>query len=61
MIRSTRVTLENLHTVHVEREERTAKLWLDPVRLQRSRGFRSLELQRIRRIVEARAAAEELA
>ena len=38
--------------VHVEHEGNTAKFWLDPVRLQRSRGFSSKELNRIRRLVE---------
>lgn len=38
--------------VHVERERFTAKFWLDPVRLQRSGGFRSTEIIRIQRIVE---------
>jgi hypothetical protein len=37
--------------VHVEREDRIAKFWLDPVRLQRSGGFGRLELERIRRLV----------
>jgi hypothetical protein len=27
--------------VHVERDDRVAKFWLDPVRLQRSGGFGS--------------------
>jgi hypothetical protein len=38
--------------IHVEREAKTAKFWLDPVRLQRSGGFSSGELQRIRNLVE---------
>jgi Domain of unknown function (DUF4160) len=29
--------------IHVEREDNTAKFWLDPVRLQQSRGFRRNE------------------
>jgi hypothetical protein len=37
--------------VHVERDERTAKLWLDPVRLQKSGGFRRPELHRIERMI----------
>jgi hypothetical protein len=40
--------------VHVEHDDRSAKFWLDPVRLQRSTGFRPVELQRIRRLVEER-------
>ena len=38
--------------VHIERDDRVAKFWLDPVRLQRSGGFGSGELNRIRRLVE---------
>jgi hypothetical protein len=42
---------EPIH-VHVERDDSTAKFWIEPVRLQKSRGFRGAELRRIRRIVE---------
>lgn len=38
--------------VHVERDDHVAKFWLEPVRLERSGGFRSQELNRIRRLVE---------
>lgn len=38
--------------VHVEREGLIAKVWLDPVRLQRSGGFTRNELNRILRVVE---------
>ena len=38
--------------VHVERDDNVAKLWLDPVRLQRSGGFSSSEINRLQRIVE---------
>ena len=38
--------------VHVERDVSTAKIWLDPVRLQRSNGFRRNEINRIIEIVE---------
>lgn len=37
--------------VHVERESSVAKVWLDPVRLERNVGFRAAELRRIERIV----------
>jgi hypothetical protein len=37
---------------HVERDENTAKFWLDLVRLQTSGGFRRAEVQRIQRLVE---------
>jgi hypothetical protein len=35
----------------VEREERQAKFWLDPIRLERSRGFGRAEIHRIQRLV----------
>ncbi|HVS11003.1 MAG TPA: DUF4160 domain-containing protein [Planctomycetota bacterium] len=38
--------------VHVERDESTAKFWLEPVRLQSSGGFRSAEVRRIQGLVE---------
>jgi hypothetical protein len=38
--------------VHVERDVCEAKFWLDPVRLERSRGFRSKEINRIRALVD---------
>jgi len=39
--------------VHVRRERETAKFWLDPVALARSRGFPSHELKTIHAIIEA--------
>jgi hypothetical protein len=39
--------------VHVERDDRIAKFWLDPVRLCRSGRFRPAELADIGRIVVA--------
>jgi Domain of unknown function (DUF4160) len=39
--------------VHVEREKNRAKFWLDPVRLQDSGGFGSVELNRISALVDA--------
>lgn len=38
--------------VHVERDNQIAKFWLDPVRLQRSGGFSSSEINRIQKLVE---------
>ena len=38
--------------VHVERDQGTAKFWLEPVRLQSSSGFRPREVRRIQRVVE---------
>lgn len=37
--------------IHVERDGRTAKLWLDPVRLAASGGFRRSGIREIERIV----------
>ncbi len=38
--------------VHVERDTGEAKFWLDPVRLERSHGFRRHEINLIRELVE---------
>ena len=38
--------------VHVERDDFEAKFWLDPIRLERSRGFARREINRIRELVE---------
>jgi hypothetical protein len=35
----------------VEREESEAKFWLDPVRLEWSRGFARMEIRRIEALV----------
>ena len=37
--------------VHVERENRTCKFWLEPLGLARSHGFSARELNVIRRII----------
>ena len=37
--------------VHVERDDRVAKFWLSPVRLQRSGGFSPAEIGQVARIV----------
>ena len=37
--------------IQVERDDRIAKYWLDPVRLQSSGGFSRVELARIERLV----------
>ena len=37
--------------VHVERDDRIAKFWLDPIRLQRSGGLSRVEIARIERLV----------
>ena len=38
--------------VHVERDNRAAKFWLAPVRLQQSGGMRRWEIRRIARMIE---------
>jgi hypothetical protein len=38
--------------VHVERDDDTAKFWLDPVRLQGSGGYGRTELNQLQRLVE---------
>ncbi len=43
---------EPIH-VHVEKERAVAKVWVDPVRLERSRGFSSNEINTILEHVEA--------
>jgi hypothetical protein len=40
--------------VHVKRERATAKFWLTPVRLARSRRFGDHELRELLRIIEER-------
>ena len=37
--------------VHVRRDDAEAKFWLDPLRLERSAGFRPAELRRIRSMI----------
>jgi hypothetical protein len=41
--------------IHVERDDATTKLWIDPVRLQRSKGFSRAELAEIERLVQRNA------
>jgi hypothetical protein len=38
--------------IHIERENRIAKFWLEPVRMQSSGGFRPNEIRRIQRLIE---------
>ncbi len=42
--------------MHVEREQGKAKFWLEPVRLEKSRGFGRVEIGRIQELVEENAA-----
>jgi hypothetical protein len=37
--------------IHVDRDNQSAKFWLDPVALALNLGFRPLELRRIHRLV----------
>jgi len=37
--------------IHIERDDKVAKFWLDPVRLQSSGGFSRNEIIRIHRVV----------
>nr|WP_320017056.1 DUF4160 domain-containing protein [uncultured Desulfobacter sp.] len=38
--------------IHVERDDKVAKYWLDPIRLQNNGGFSRFELKQIRSIIE---------
>ena len=37
--------------VHVDRDNRVAKFWLDPVRMQVSGGMRRTDIRRVQRII----------
>ncbi len=37
--------------VHIQRDDRIAKFWLDPVRMQRSGGFSRVEIAKIEALV----------
>jgi len=38
--------------IHVERENMTAKFWLDPIRFQESTGFKRSEILKIQKLVQ---------
>ncbi len=38
--------------VHAERDDKIAKFWLEPVRLQYSGGFNRMEISRIQKIIQ---------
>jgi len=42
--------LEPLH-IHIERDDKIAKFWLNPTRLQFSIGFNRVEISRIEKII----------
>ncbi|MEW6298377.1 MAG: DUF4160 domain-containing protein, partial [Thermodesulfobacteriota bacterium] len=37
--------------VHVERDDKVAKFWLDPLRLQSNKGFARAELRRVQQLL----------
>lgn len=37
--------------IHIERDDKIAKFWLDPVRLQNSGGFSRVEISKIHKII----------
>ncbi|MFZ5861473.1 MAG: DUF4160 domain-containing protein [Nitrospirota bacterium] len=37
--------------IHIERDDKVAKFWLDPIRLQSSGGFSRADIARIERLV----------
>ena len=43
---------EPIH-IHIEKDEKYAKFWVEPVALAKSIGFRSDELSEIRQIIES--------
>lgn len=38
--------------VHIERDDKIAKFWLEPIRLQSSGGFNRQEINRIQEIIQ---------
>lgn len=41
--------------VHIERDDKVAKFWLEPVRLNTSGGFSRTEIRRIQQLVKTHA------
>lgn len=41
--------------VHIERDDKVAKFWLDPIRLHTSGGFSRAEIHRIQELVRTHA------
>lgn len=37
--------------VHIERDKSSAKFWLDPIRINNSKGYTSVELNKLQQIV----------
>ena len=44
---------EPIH-VHIERDDKIAKVWLDPIRLYSSGGFNRVEISSILKVIENR-------
>jgi len=42
--------IEPIH-IHIEREDKVAKFWIDPIRLQKSGGFGPKEISNIHKII----------
>jgi len=40
--------------VHIERDDKVAKVWLDPIRLYNSGGFSRSEILKILKIIESK-------
>jgi hypothetical protein len=38
--------------IHIERDDKIAKFWIDPVRLQNSGGFSRKEINQIQKIIQ---------
>jgi len=38
--------------IHVERDDKIAKFWLNPIRLQSSRGFSRKEIRQMQQIIQ---------
>lgn len=38
--------------VHIERDDSEAEFWLDPIRLERSHGFKRKEINRLNELIE---------
>ncbi len=47
---------EAIH-VHIERDDKVAKVWLDPIRLHSSGGFSRSEISKILKIIESKREA----
>ncbi len=43
---------EPIH-VHIERDDKIAKVWLDPIRLHKSGGFSRSEISSILKVIES--------